>query len=137
LGRKAGRPRRPALTVAQILSWADAYRRRTGQWPNARGGPVVGEAGETWKGIESALSCGRRGLPRDDTLYRLLRRERGLAESRRRPPDLARRAEVSRLRADGVTLSEIGRRLGVTRQAVSDMLRRIAGDDDGARGRNV
>jgi transcriptional regulator with XRE-family HTH domain len=41
-----------------------------------------------------------------------------------RKPDPRRRAEIARLRARGLTLAEIGRRLGVTRQAVFDVLAR-------------
>jgi general stress protein YciG len=53
-------------------------------------------------------------------------------ENRGRRPDEARRAEAARLRAEGLTLAEIGRRLGVKRQAVHEILRRVAGAD-GAR----
>jgi transcriptional regulator len=42
-----------------------------------------------------------------------------------RKPDFERRRQMLRLRAQGATLEEIGRCLGVTRQAVSDMLRRL------------
>jgi transcriptional regulator len=48
-----------------------------------------------------------------------------------RRPDYERRRQMAALRAQGATLEEIGRRLGVTRQAVSDMLRRL----DAAKGR--
>lgn len=41
-----------------------------------------------------------------------------------RKPDPGRRAEIARLRARGLTMAEIGRRLGVTRQAVFDALAR-------------
>jgi transcriptional regulator with XRE-family HTH domain len=41
-----------------------------------------------------------------------------------RKPDPRRRAEIARLRSRGLTLAEIGRRLGVTRQAVFDVLAR-------------
>jgi transcriptional regulator with XRE-family HTH domain len=40
-----------------------------------------------------------------------------------RKPDPARRAKIARLRARGLTLSEIGRRLGVTRQCVQVTVR--------------
>ena len=48
-------------------------------------------------------------------------------EKRGRPADDSRRSEVVRLRAEGLTLAEIGRRLGVSRQAVQLMLSRVAG----------
>jgi Mn-dependent DtxR family transcriptional regulator len=49
-----------------------------------------------------------------------------------RKPDYERRRQMVRLRAQGATLEEIGRRLGVTRQAVSDMLRRLAAQGPGS-----
>ncbi|HKI35215.1 MAG TPA: helix-turn-helix domain-containing protein [Gemmataceae bacterium] len=42
-----------------------------------------------------------------------------------RQPDEARRREVIRLRAEGLTLVEIGRRLGISRQRVDQILRAI------------
>jgi len=42
-----------------------------------------------------------------------------------RPPDEARRREAARLRAEGLSLVEIGRRLGVTRQRVEQIFRAI------------
>src|SRR5207248_2483381 len=60
------------LTVEQILTWADAYRDRTGQWPRHTSGPVPGAPGETWGAIEFALRNGRRaghgagGVPRSE-----------------------------------------------------------------------
>jgi len=52
-----------------------------------------------------------------------------------RPAHEARRAEAALLRAQGLTLAEIGARLGVSRQAVHEMLSRAAGAEelDGAR----
>jgi transcriptional regulator with XRE-family HTH domain len=44
-----------------------------------------------------------------------------------RKPDLKQRARIQRLRDAGFTLAEIGRRLGITRQAVQCTLRRIDG----------
>jgi hypothetical protein len=47
--RQVPNPKRlPRLTEARILAWADAHRRRTGEWPTVRSGPVAGEPGETW-----------------------------------------------------------------------------------------
>src|ERR1700757_703859 len=39
-----------------------------------------------------------------------------------RKPDVGRRAEIARLRAGGLTLAEIGRRLGMSKQGVSAAL---------------
>ena len=78
-------PKRPPLTVAQILGWADAHRARTGEWPTPRSGPVRGVRGLTWLAIDKDLRCGFRSLPGRDSLARLLRRERGMGERRGRP----------------------------------------------------
>jgi hypothetical protein len=68
--------RRPRLTYAQILEWADEYRRRTGRWPTQRAGRVPG-GGLTWAALTQALREGLRGLPGGDSLAGLLARERG------------------------------------------------------------
>jgi len=39
-----------------------------------------------------------------------------------RKPNLERRSQIARLHARGLTLTEIGRRLGVTRQAIHEVL---------------
>jgi DNA-binding NarL/FixJ family response regulator len=115
---------RPPLTIEQILAWADEHYRRTGSWPTVRSGPVYGAPpGQTWRAIQAALRHGCRGLPGGDSLAQLLRRERGLPERRGRPADTARRALVAQLREQGLTLAEIGRRLGISRQAVFQLLR--------------
>ena len=56
-------------------------------------------------------------------------------ETRGRKADERKRAKVVRLRAAGLTLAEIGRKLGVSKQAVHLMLARAAGakgDDEAA-----
>jgi hypothetical protein len=50
----------------------------------------------------------------------------GEKRGRGRPPNLERRRLAAELRAQGLTLREIGHRLGVTHQAVSQMLERGA-----------
>jgi hypothetical protein len=120
------RRRHPPLTAAQILRWADAHRQRTGRWPTAGSGPVGAGAAETWLAVNSALRCGFRGLPGGDSLSRLLRRAHGLPERRGRRPDPARRRQAARLRAGGLTLAEIGRRLAVSRQRVAQLLQELA-----------
>jgi hypothetical protein len=118
-------PRKPPLTVAQILVWADAHHARAGTWPAARSGPVERSPGESWRGLDRDLRHGFRGLPGGDSLHRLLRRERGAPE---RPGALrlgaAGRRRAAELRAGGLTLAEVGKRLGVSRQAVQQLLRR-------------
>jgi hypothetical protein len=113
--------------LEQILSWADAHKGRTGDWPARHSGDVA--AGDlTWKAIDAALHQGHRGLPGGDSLARLLRRERGRVMRRiqRQPSEaaLVRRRRAAQLRQKGLTLGQIGRCLGVSRQAVLKMLRR-------------
>jgi hypothetical protein len=131
--------RKPRLSAAQVLAWAEAHRLRTGAWPGTASGPVQeGLAGETWRRIDNALRLGLRGLEGGSSLARLLERERGVParRGRRRSP---RADQAWRLRHQGLTLQEIGGRLGVSWQAVWQMLHRIArGEGPGpARGRSA
>ena len=84
--RQVPNPKRlPPLTEGGILAWADAHRRRTGEWPKVKSGPVMGEPGETWYKLDLSLCLGLRGLPGGDTLRRLLRRSgRSVPERRGR-----------------------------------------------------
>jgi hypothetical protein len=84
--RIVNRRRKPKVTIAQILAWADDHHRRTGQWPHADSGPITGANTETWRGIEHALCDGRRGLPAGGSLARLLARKRGLRNRADLPP---------------------------------------------------
>jgi hypothetical protein len=74
----ANRADKPALTVDQVLAWADAHHEETGKWPTAESGPVTGVEGETWKGISMGLVKGLRGLPTGSSLARLLAERRNL-----------------------------------------------------------
>jgi hypothetical protein len=112
------------LNMAQILAWADAHHTHTGEWPAPTSGPVTDAPGETWGTIQYALYRGRRGLPGGDTLARLLRRAGRIGERRGRPARPERRRWAARLRAQGLSLSEIGQQLGVSRQAAWQLLRR-------------
>jgi hypothetical protein len=114
------------LTPAQILAWADAHYSRTGVWPSSKCGRVAGALRVTWSAINAALGAGLRGLAGGDSLYRLLRRERRIGERRGRPPQVARHRLVFRLRARGLSLSEVGRLLGISRQAAFQMLQRTS-----------
>jgi hypothetical protein len=69
--------RRPMLTEAQILRWADAHHRRTGDWPTYRSGPIPEAAGDTWTAVAAELRHGVRGLPGGTSLARLLAEHRG------------------------------------------------------------
>jgi hypothetical protein len=55
--------RRPGLTIAQILAWADAHHTRTGQWPNVNSGRVKDNLNENWRALDLDLHLGLRGLP--------------------------------------------------------------------------
>ena len=61
----------PPLTEGQIWRWAEAHRRRTGQWPRLRSGPVEDAPGETWWNLDYALRHGYRGLPGGSSLAKL------------------------------------------------------------------
>jgi hypothetical protein len=73
----------PALSVKQILVWAEAYHERTGRWPVHTSGPIPEAPGETWGGVHSALYRGWRGFKGGSSLYRVLR-DRKEAVRRRR-----------------------------------------------------
>jgi hypothetical protein len=120
-GRRPG----PPLTLTQILAWADTHHTRTGAWPSHTSGQVVGAPGETWSTLNSALRHGGRSLPGGDSLVRLLRREGRIGERRGRPPKVGRHLLVRRLHAGGLSATEIGRRLGVSRQAAWEMLKKV------------
>jgi len=74
-------------TIKQILAWADKYHEFTGRWPTSRTGEIWGTP-HTWEGVNSALAKGICGLPGGDSLARLLRRKRGIADQRAKMPDL-------------------------------------------------
>jgi superfamily II DNA or RNA helicase len=69
------RTRKPPLTVAQILQWADVFFAEHGKWPSQDGGGIAG-TDENWSRINSALAAGSRGLPSGQTLPSLLREHR-------------------------------------------------------------
>jgi hypothetical protein len=116
--------------VARILAWADAHKAATGDWPTSHSGPVWGAPGETWLVVDQALRCGRRGLPAGEGLAGLLRRERGMGERRGRPVVSDPRQAVW-LRAAGLTLAEIGRELGVSRQRAHQLLQKAGAEGTG------
>jgi hypothetical protein len=66
-----------ALTEDQILAWADAHKARTGRWPAAGSGPVLGVPRQKWSALDIALRVGCRGLPGGSSLARLLAARRG------------------------------------------------------------
>lgn len=62
------------LTPRQILTWADAHRRRTGKRPLSNYTEIPEAPGEVWRNIDAALRCGMRGLPGGDSLFQFLLR---------------------------------------------------------------
>jgi hypothetical protein len=76
----------PPLTIQQILAWADAYKMKTGDWPNVKSGQVT-DTDETWLGINAALYAGVRGFPSGSSLAKLLSEHRGV-RNRKALPDL-------------------------------------------------
>lgn len=79
-GRRV-RPPRPLLTIEQILTWADSYFARAGRYPTVASGTIEGTSGESWSGVDRALSQGLRGLPGGKSLARLLAEQRGVSGS--------------------------------------------------------
>jgi hypothetical protein len=76
--KRGGRQRRPALTLEQILSWADAHHEAHGRWPSGSSGPVAAAPTEKWKSISQMLRTGGRGLPGGSSLDRVLAEHRGV-----------------------------------------------------------
>jgi hypothetical protein len=82
----------PRLSIGQILAWADAHRKRSGEWPMDTSGPVHGARSEKWSAISRALYKGNRGLRTDRvTLAQLLAKRR----------DVRNASKVSLARRDG------------------------------------
>lgn len=75
--RRRKATRKPPLTHAIILAWADDHRQRTGEWPTIYSGEVHADPNEKWYNIDACLRLGFRGLPGGDSLPQLLVRERG------------------------------------------------------------
>jgi hypothetical protein len=75
----------PTLAIDQILAWADAFQKRTGDWPSVDSGPIADALGESWSGVDSALSGGRRGLEGGSSLPRLLADHRGVKHHLNQP----------------------------------------------------
>lgn len=88
----------PQLTLAQIRRWAVAHRKRTGDWPRQKSGPIVDAPGETWVGVDRCLAHGHRGLQGGSSLARLLADEFGKPHPadlpRFRIPQIARWADA-------------------------------------------
>jgi transcriptional regulator with XRE-family HTH domain len=72
LGEHHKRVLRPAFTIEQILAWAEAHHKRTGEWPKIHSGLIPEALGETWRRVDNALKLGLRGLPGGSSLAELL-----------------------------------------------------------------
>ncbi len=89
LARRLGARNRaalPRLHIKDILGWADAHRRRQGEWPRVASGPVADVQGLTWLAIDTALRDGLRGLRWGSSLAQVLakyRRARNKAQAPR------------------------------------------------------
>jgi hypothetical protein len=64
------------LTIDQILAWADAHHERTGVWPDVTTGAIHDCPDETWRGLDSALRRGLRGIEAVSSLAQLLSERR-------------------------------------------------------------
>jgi hypothetical protein len=76
----------PRLWLKEILAWADAHYRRTGQWPMLTSGAILDAPGETWAGVDAALRRGNRGFAGGCSLYRLLKRHGPIPRRRSQAP---------------------------------------------------
>lgn len=75
--RGVGDPQRPpTITLREIIGWAQNHRARTGRWPQAGTGRIVGGPGITWSAVNDALRNGRRGFPGGSSLATVLARYR-------------------------------------------------------------
>ena len=83
-------PERPSLTIAQILTWADALFADHGRWPNVNSGLIPGTIDDTWARVDDSLRNGYRGLPERPrlSLAKLLEKRRGVRNSEY-PPRLS------------------------------------------------
>ena len=75
----------PHLTIKQILTWADAHKAATGDWPTKSSGQVTG-TDESWVRINGALQQGQRGFPGGSSLPKLLSEYRGIRNAQDLPP---------------------------------------------------
>jgi hypothetical protein len=112
------RKAQPVLTVSQILAWADAWYAREGYWLRICSGAIPEAPGTTWRAVAAALASGLRGLPGGDTLPQLLASARGAPSARGRKPDKDLRRRLIEMRErEKLSFRDIGRRLGMTKQA--------------------
>lgn len=75
----------PDLVIAEILRWVDSYKSRERTWPNEDSGDIPEAPGHTWKGIDSALRKGTRGLQGGSSIARLLAKHRSVRNEKALP----------------------------------------------------
>jgi hypothetical protein len=87
-------PKRPPLTIDQILSCADDWFAAHSRWPNVNSGLIPGTIDDTWARIDDSLRNGYRGLPEKPrlSLAKLLEKSRVVRNSEYPP-----RLSVSRI----------------------------------------
>jgi hypothetical protein len=74
------------LTVAEVLTWADAHRGRIGSWPTAFSGPIPeAPLGTNWRQVDNARRLGLRSLHGGSSLPQLLAEHRGYRNIGRLP----------------------------------------------------
>jgi hypothetical protein len=85
--RGVSRPQfQEALTVEQILTWADAHYARTGCWPISTTGDISEAPHENWGRIDYSLIQGNRSLPGGSSIAKLLAEHRGVRNRKALPP---------------------------------------------------
>jgi hypothetical protein len=77
---------RRALSIPEILRWADAHRETNGQWPTKESGDVLSARFESWSAVDAALRSGNRTLSGEGSLARLLAEHRGARIIHELPP---------------------------------------------------
>ncbi len=82
--RRTG-PRRPELTIEEILAWADAWFERHRQWPRVKSGRIPHALGQTWAAIDACLRKSGRGLVGPTSLAEVLERHRGVRNYKKLP----------------------------------------------------
>ena len=115
LAKHRGRRNRKALpkyTIIQLLNWADAHHRRTGNWPHNKNGHIAGANGETWLAVDMALRNGLRGLNGGSSLAQLLNERRSVPNHMSRPQLSVRQilawADAHQRRTSGWPIIESG-----------------------------
>ena len=114
---KRHKHRGPHLIEHKILAWADAHRRRTGDWPTRYSGRVMDDHHESWGAINDGLQSGYRGLPGGSSLAKLLAKCRGRRHVRYQPrlteKQILAWADAHHQRAGRWPMSSVGQVHGV------------------------